>query len=111
MGRFAPSVIDGLVVTDGTLLPDEARRLTAQAGGGDYSDPIVIELNGYPSRAKVYGLFGGGILLLLLVFGSLCAYFGLRACRRSGRRSRQSRRPRRRRVHRDGPRPAPRDFP
>ena len=68
----------------------------------DYSDPIVIELNGYPSRAAVYGLFGGGIALLLIVLGLVGGYLALvrlsrgawRRSRPTSRRSRPGRAPR-----------------
>jgi hypothetical protein len=79
MGPIRAREIDGLIVTDSYLLPDEARRMCAsQDPSADYTDPIVIELNGYPSRAKVFGLFGGGIVLLLVAIGSVAGFFALR---------------------------------
>jgi hypothetical protein len=72
MGPMEASVIDGLIVDEDRYLPEEARNLLKMQGsGGDFSSPIVILINGYPSRAKVFGLLGGGIALILpaLVFG------------------------------------------
>jgi hypothetical protein len=79
MGPLWAETIDGLVVDDGQDLPQEARsQLASQNPGLDFSSPVVIEVNGYPSRAKVYGLFGGGIALLLVTLGSAGGFLAVR---------------------------------
>jgi hypothetical protein len=77
MGPLREPVIDGLIVSDRQSLTEEERNLLSQQGsGGDFSSPILIEVNGYPSRARVLGCLFGGIALVtvpLLVVGGLLA--------------------------------------
>jgi hypothetical protein len=112
MGPLLARDIDGLVVTDPHAIPDEARSLLkAQNPGLDFTEPVLVEVNGYPSRAKVLGLFGGGIALLLIVLGSVGGFLAVRW--RQGRRegAPPEEKPSRRTKARQGPTPRGRSFP